>query len=153
MIVMEPGPLVSGRLHLQVIERARMLLYQFYGAVNEETTVNVSDLYSCLYDRDLNKEEDRRSTLINFRQTMLDVEYIKPVVGPSNEIKIWTLVIGTSTKWFRFQENRQTVNMSSNMMSLKRKLKGGYANIAHNLSLHMEDSLMAFHMATLVRSK
>ena len=27
---------------------------------------------------------------------------------------------------------------------------GGYENVAHSLSLHMGDSLMAFHMATLV---
>ena len=100
--VFKPGPLISGRLDLRVIEGARMLLSQFYGAVNEETAVNGNDLYICLYDRDINKEEDRRSTLINFKQLMLDVEYIRHVIGPSNEIKIWTLIIGTPTQWFRF---------------------------------------------------
>ena len=102
---MEPGPLISGRLHLQVIERARMLLFQFFGAVSDETAVSATDLYCCLYDRDVNKEEDKRSTLINFRQTMLDVQYIRHVVGPNNEIKTWTMVIGTSTNGFRFQED------------------------------------------------
>ena len=29
------GPLISGRLDTQLIEGAQMLLYQFYGAVNE----------------------------------------------------------------------------------------------------------------------
>ena len=82
-----------------------MLLYQFDEAVNEETAASITDLYSCLYDREVNKEQDRRSTLINFRQTMLDVEYIRYVVGPPNEIKIWTLLIGLSTEWSRFQED------------------------------------------------
>ena len=86
--VIDPGPLISGRLNLHLIERARMLHSQFYGTANEETAVNVNDLYSCLYDRDVNKTEERRSTLINFRQVMLDVEYTRHVIGPSNEIKI-----------------------------------------------------------------
>ena len=94
--VVEQGPLISGRLDAQLIEGARMLLYQFYGAVNEENAVSVNDLYSFLYDREVNKTEERRSTLINFRQVMLDVEYIRYVVGPSNEIKIWTLAAGTA---------------------------------------------------------
>ena len=103
--VVKPEPLISGRLDLRVIEGAKMLLSQFYGAVNEETAVNMNDLYSCLYDRDVNKEEDRRSTLINFRQVVLDVEYIRHMIGPSNEIKIWTLTVDTPTQWFRFRED------------------------------------------------
>ena len=82
-----------------------MLLYQFYGAVNEENAAGVNDLYSCLDDREVNKTEERRSTQINFRQVMLDVEYIRHVVGPSNEIKIWTLAAGHAQMSFRFQED------------------------------------------------
>jgi hypothetical protein len=103
--VIEQGPLINGRLDLQLIEGARMLMYQFYGAVNEENAVSVNDLYSCLYDREVNQIEERRSTQINFRQTMLDVEYIRHTVGPSNEIKIWTLIAGTAKKWFRFRDD------------------------------------------------
>jgi hypothetical protein len=105
VIVIEQGPLISGRLDPQLIEGARMLMYQFYGAVNEENAVSVNDLYSCLYDREVNQIEERRSTQINFRQTMLDVEYIRHTVGPSNEIKIWTLIAGTAKKWFRFRDD------------------------------------------------
>ena len=36
---------------------------------------------------------------------MLDVEYIRHIVGPSNEIKIWTLTAGTAKKWFRFRDD------------------------------------------------
>ena len=48
--VIEQGPLISGRLDPQPIEGARILMYQFYGAVNEDNAVSVNDLYSCLYD-------------------------------------------------------------------------------------------------------
>ena len=74
--VISQGPLISGRLNERFIEKGRMLLWQFYGAVNEEYAVSVRDLYSCLYDRDVNQTEEMRSTLVNFSQTMLDVEYI-----------------------------------------------------------------------------
>ena len=103
--VVEQGPLISGRLDVQLIEGARMLLFQFYGAVNEENAVSVNDLYSCLYDREVNQTEERRSTQINFRQVMLDVEYIRYVVGPSNEIKIWTLSAGHAQRSYRFPED------------------------------------------------
>ena len=43
--------------------------------------------------------------MINFKQTMLDVEYIRHAVGPNNEVLIWTMVIGTSPNGFRFQED------------------------------------------------
>ena len=66
--VIKLGLLISGCLDLRVVEGARMLLSQFYGAVSEETAVNMHDLYSCPYDRDVNKTEERRSTLINFEQ-------------------------------------------------------------------------------------
>ena len=62
-------------------------------------------MYSCLYDREVNQTEERRSTQINFRQTMLDVEYNRHTVGLSNEIKIWTLSAGTAKKWFRFRDD------------------------------------------------
>ena len=86
--VIDQGPLVSGRLDPQLVEGARMLLYRYHGTVNEENALSVNDLYNCLYDRDVNQTEGRRSTQVNFRQTMLDVEYIRQTVGPSNEFKI-----------------------------------------------------------------
>ena len=82
-----------------------MLMCQFYGAVNEENDVSVNDLYSCLYDREVNQTEERRSTQNNFRRTMLDAEYIRHAVGPSDEIEIWTLTAGTAKKWFRFRDD------------------------------------------------
>ena len=36
---------------------------------------------------------------------MLDVEYIRYVVGPSNEIKIWTLSAGHAQRSYRFPED------------------------------------------------
>ena len=36
---------------------------------------------------------------------MLDVEYIRHVVGPSNEIKIWTLSAGHAQRSYRFPED------------------------------------------------
>ena len=36
-----------------------MLLFQFYGAVNEENAVSINDLYSCLYDREVNKKKKK----------------------------------------------------------------------------------------------
>ena len=83
--------------------------------------MSVNDLYSFLYDREVNKTEERRSTLINFRQVMLDVEYIRYVVGPSNEIKIWTLAAGTAqhrggSAFKKMAGLNQAVRMSSNLI-------------------------------------
>ena len=66
--IIEQGSLISGRLAPQLIEGAR--IYQFYGTVNEKNAVSVNDLYSWLYDREVSQTEERRSTQINFRQTM-----------------------------------------------------------------------------------
>ena len=98
--VIKPGPLISERLDPRATEGARMLPSQFYGTANAETAVIMNGPHSYLYDRDVNKTEERRSTLINFRQVMLDVEYIRHVIGPSNEIKIWTLQMSTAKQWF-----------------------------------------------------
>ena len=49
VIIVEQGPLISGRLDTQLIEGARMLLYQFYGAVNEGDAVRASRAWPTEY--------------------------------------------------------------------------------------------------------
>ena len=57
-----------------------MLLWRFFGAIDEEHAMDVADLYNALYDRDVNRLESRRSTLDNFKKVMQDIEYIRHVI-------------------------------------------------------------------------
>ena len=90
----EPGDKALIHLKSQImIEIARISLWSFFGAVSEDTAVSVIDLYNQLYDRDINKTSDRSSTVRQFTRAMQAVTYMRWVVGPMNEIRVWTLCI------------------------------------------------------------
>ena len=43
---------------------------------------------AALYDRDVNRVVGRRSSQDQFQKAMLDVEYMRSTLGPSNEHKV-----------------------------------------------------------------